>query len=463
MMESKILNRVNLMYIGTAVLFMIISWSYASLQWRLPKNVVKAVSRARGSIVTSDGMVLARSARDDEGNATRVYPLKQLAGQLVGFMDSKSVAGIEGIEHAYNHELTNGQDVVLTINTKIQAQAEQSLAKWVPPSKGDSASVVVLETRTGRILAAASYPPFDPNDWKNQPPSVRRNRPFLDVYEPGSPIKSLTVSAALNENLVTPNTVYDTPMSRYVGTEPHGHRIGDAVNHPARLSTTDVLRYSSNVGISHIVERIPKERLRNYLLEFGYGEKVDLGPVATERGVVQPLRRWDALVATTNGFGQGMSGTTLHLAAAYNVLANDGLYIPPKIVEGSSPGKRREVLSNPQSRQIKPMLQTALEGISHIAGVNGYSCGGKTGTAQMVGSSGRYLSDQYNSTYAGFCQTSDPRFTVAVMVHGARVNYHGSQLAAGIFQEVSASIISMWGIPPENLPPAPPLPSELND
>ncbi|MDO4263314.1 MAG: penicillin-binding transpeptidase domain-containing protein, partial [Deinococcus sp.] len=143
------------------------------------------------------------------------------------------------------------------------------------------------------------------------------------------------------------------------------------------------------------------------------------------------------------------------LAAAYNVLANDGLYIPPKLVEGSQPGARREVLTSPQAKQIKPMLQTALEGIRHAAGINGYSCAGKTGTAQMVGDDGRYMKGQYNSTYAGFCQTGDPRITIAVMVHGAKEEsgtFQGSQLAAPIFQELSAGIISMWGLPPEELP-----------
>ncbi|MFC6617394.1 penicillin-binding transpeptidase domain-containing protein [Deinococcus radiophilus] len=142
------------------------------------------------------------------------------------------------------------------------------------------------------------------------------------------------------------------------------------------------------------------------------------------------------------------------MAAAFNVLANDGLYIPPKLVEGSTFGERREVLKNTEARQIKPMLQTALEGIRHAAGINGYSCAGKTGTAQLV-EDGKYVKGQYNSTYAGFCQTHDPRITIAVMVHGAKVEsgmFQGSQLAAPIFQELSASIISMWGLPPENIP-----------
>lgn len=446
-MEVKIRKRARLLQTLAALIFLGLAWGYAQLEWSVPTSLSRSVVQGRGEILAADGTVLASSA-----DGQRVYPQGALAGQVVGMMGTEE--GLEGIEHAYNPQLESGQDITLTLNPRIQAQAEAALARRIPKSGGDSGSVIVLETRTGRILAAASYPPFDPNHWRDYQPSDWRNRPLLDVYEPGSPIKGLTVAAALNEGAITPDTVFDTPMRRYVGERSSGSTIGDSVPHEPKLTTTGILRYSSNVGISHIVERLPGTRLRDYLLAYGYGQKVDLGPIRTETGTLQSEKKWDALVETTSGFGQGMSGTTLQLAAAYNVLANDGLYIPPKLVEGNDNGERREVLG-PQARQIKPMLQTALEGIRHAAGINGYSCAGKTGTAQMVGDDGRYMKGQYNSTYAGFCQTGDPRITIAVMVHGAKEEsgtFQGSQLAAPIFQELSAGIISMWGLPPEELP-----------
>lgn len=430
-----------------AILFLGLAWGYAQLEWNMPTSLSRSVVQSRGDVRAADGTVLARSV-----DGERVYPQGKLAGQVVGMMGTQE--GLEGIEHAYNPQLESGQDITLTINPRIQAQAEAALARRIPKSGGDAGSIIVLESRTGRILAAASYPPFDPNHWRDYQPSDWRNRPLLDVYEPGSPIKGLTVAAALNEGKITPDTVFDTPMKRYVGEKPSGAVIGDAVPHPPKLTTTQVLRYSSNVGISHITETLEGTKLRDYLLAYGYGRKVDLGPVQTEFGTLQQAEQWDHLVETTSGFGQGMSGTTLQLAAAYNVLANDGLYIPPKLIEGSDTGERREVLSSPQARQIKPMLQTALEGIHHAAGINGYSCAGKTGTAQIF-ENGKYLDGQYNATYAGFCQTGNPRITIAVMVHGAKEDsnmYQGSQLAAPIFQELWAGIISMWGLPPETLP-----------
>lgn len=447
-MEVKIRKRARLLQTIAAMIFLGLAWGYAQLEWSMPTSLSRSVVQGRGAILAADGTVLARSV-----DGERVYPQGALAGQVVGMMGTQE--GLEGIEHAYNPQLESGQDITLTINPRIQAQAEAALARRIPKAEADSGSVLVLETRTGRILAAASYPPFDPNRWRDYEPSDWRNRPLLDVYEPGSPIKGLTVAAALNEGLVTPDTEFDTPMRRYVGDNVSGSTIGDSVAHDPTLTTTGILRYSSNVGISHIADKLPGTTLRDYLLAYGYGTPVDLGPVRTEYGVLQSEDRWGPLVETTSGFGQGMSGTTLQLAAAFNVLANDGLYIPPKLVEGSDTGERREVLSSPQARQIKPMLQTALEGIRHAAGINGYSCAGKTGTAQMVGDDGRYMKGQYNSTYAGFCQTADPRITIAVMVHGAKEDsgtFQGSQLAAPIFQELSAGIISMWGLPPEELP-----------
>ncbi len=451
-MEKKIRNRAHLLQVIVALVFGVLTWGYAQLGWSLPSTLSQEAAQGRGAILAADGTVLARTAADESGKGShRVYPQGTLAGQLVGIMGTQE--GLEGIEHAYNPQLENGEDITLTIDPRIQAQAEAALAKRLPEAGAESGAVVVLETRSGRILAAASWPPFDPGHWRDYKPEIWRNRPMMDVFEPGSTIKALTVAAALNEGAITPTTVFDTPMKRYVGDKVTGGSIiGDSVPHPARLTTTGILRYSSNVGISHIVERLPGEKLRDYLQAYGYGAAPDLGPVQTEGGILQ--KDWNTLVKTTSGFGQGMSGTTLQMAAAYNVLANDGLYIPPRLVEGSSPGERREVLTNPAARQIKPMLQTALEGIRHAAAVNGYSCAGKTGTAQIIGEDGKYMDDAYNATYAGFCQTVDPRVTIAVMVHGAKVSsghYQGSQLAAPIFQELSSSIISMWGLPPENL------------
>lgn len=440
-MEVKIHRRSRLMQFLALLMFLTLVWAYAQLEWGVPQVVKRTVIQSRGAITAADGTVLAQSV-----NGKRVYPQGKLAGQVIGLMGATE--GLEGLEAAYNRSLEGGQNLKLTLDSGVQAAAEASLATAIPKHQGQYGSVVVLETRTGRILAAASYPSFDPNQWRDYSPETRRNRPFLDVFEPGSTIKGLVVAAALNEGLTTPNTQYDTPMRRYVGGR-WGSTIGDSVQHPGRLTTRQVLRYSSNVGMSHIVERFPAERMRGYLNRYGFGEYVDLPTVVTSTGQLQPLRKWDDLVRATNAFGQGMSSTTLQLAAAYNTLANDGRYVSPRLVEGEPAGERREVLRPETARKTREMLQAVIEeGIPHAAGLKGYPLGGKTGTAQVSEGAKGYASNLYDSLFAGFFPADAPRVTVAVMVHGAKVEYHGSQLAAPIYREIASDIISRWAAAP---------------
>ncbi|WP_034383263.1 penicillin-binding protein 2 [Deinococcus sp. YIM 77859] len=443
-MEVKIHHRSRLMQFVALLLFLTLVWAYAQLEWNVPQGVKRTAMQARGTIVARDGTVLARSV-----NGQRVYPQGKLAGQVIGMMGATE--GLEGLEYAYNRALAAGQNLKLTLDPGVQATAEAALAEAVPKHKGEYGSVVVLETRTGKVLAAASYPPFDPNNWRDYSPEARRNRPFLDVFEPGSTVKGLVVAAAINEGLTTPDTVYDTPMRRYVGGR-WGSTIGDAVAHPRQLTTRQILRYSSNVGMSHIVEHFAPEKMRGYLSRYGFGDYVDIPTVMTSTGKLQPLRRWDDLVRATNAFGQGMSSTTLQLAAAYNALANDGLYVSPRLVEGESAGQRHEVLRPQTARVTREMLQAVIEeGIPHAAGLKGYALAGKTGTAQVAGAQG-YTRNLYDSVFAGFFPADAPRVTVAVMVHGAKIGYHGSQLAAPIYREIASEILSRWATAPQEEP-----------
>ncbi len=390
--------------------------------------------------MAADGSILARSV-----GGKRVYPQGILAGQVVGMMGSTE--GLEGLEAAYNRSLEAGNDLKLTLNPRTQANAEAALARGVTKHQGEYGSVVVMETRTGRVLAAASYPPFDPNDWRTSSPNARRNRPFLDVFEPGSTIKGLVVGAALNEGLTTPTSTYDTPMRRYVGGR-WGSTIGDAVAHPKQLTTKQILRYSSNVGMSQIVEHFPAANLRGYLGQYGFGEDVSIPVVSTATGRLQPLRNWDDLVRATNAFGQGMSSTTLQLAAAFNVLANDGLYISPRLVEGTGAGERREVLRPETAKTMRVLLQAVIEdGIFNAAGIQGYALAGKTGTAQVVVDR-KYSNSVFDSVFAGFFPADAPRVTVTVMVRGAKINFQGSQLAAPIYRELASGILSEWASAP---------------
>lgn len=441
-MEIKIRNRSRIMQALALIMFMSLVWAYAQLEWGLPTSVKKPLVQARGSILAADGSPLARSV-----SGKRVYPQESLAGQLLGMMGDTH--GLEGIEAAYNRELENGQNVKLTIQPHIQASAEEHLAKGVKEHRGQYGSVIIMETRTGRILSAASYPAFNPNNWRDyqKTPETMRNRPFLDVYEPGSTIKSLIVAAAINEELTTPETMYKTPMRLHVGGR-WGSVINDVVKHGPRLNTSDILRYSSNVGMSRIVHNFKYESMLNYLSDYGFGRDVDIQKIPTGKGKLHPLDKWNDLIRTTNSFGQGMSSTTLQLAAAYNTLANDGQYIAPRLVEGSIAGERREVLRPTSARTTRNILTDNIHK-TRFAAIEGYGILGKTGTAQ-VAVRGGYSKSLYNSVFAGSFPADAPRVTVAVMVHGAKRNHHGSQLAAPIFREIAADLFSGWGMAPQD-------------
>ena len=439
-MEVKIRTRSALMRLIALAMFLTLVWAYAQLEWGAPQGVRQRAVQARGSILSADGRVLATSVP-----GKRVDPQGTLAGQIVGMMGDTE--GLEGLEAAYNGPLTSGQNLKLTLDSQIQAAAESALNKVVPEHQGEYGSVMVLETRTGRVLAAATYPAFNPNDWRQFSQEQRRNRPFIDQFEPGSTIKALVVAAALNEGLTTPNTLYSTPMSRFVGGR-WGSRIGDAVAHPSTLTTQGILRYSSNVGMTHIVEHFDPKRMREYLAQYGFGQKVALPVVPSGRGILKPLEQWGELVRATNAFGQGMSSTNLQLVSAFNVLANDGQYVAPRLIEGSGGLERRNVLRPEVARSTRQLLLNVVnEGIFHAAGIKGYDLAGKTGTAQVV-VDGRYSSTIYDSVFAGFLPAEAPRVTITVMVHGAKQRHHGSQLAAPIFREVSAQVLSSWGATP---------------
>ena len=440
-MEIKIRVRSRVMQFIALLAFCTLVWAYAQLEWGLPQGVRRAVIQARGSIVTEDGSVLARSV----GNR-RVYPNGPLAGQLIGMMGETN--GLEGLESAYDSKLSAGQNVTLTIDPAVQAAAEGVLKSAVVQHRADYGTVVAIDTRSGKVLAVANYPAFDPNSWKAQSAAVWRNRAFLDIFEPGSTIKGLVVAAALQEGLTTPATLYSTPMRRWVGTRRVGATIHDAVQHPSTLTTKQILRYSSNVGMSHVVEHFPNQKLHDYLSQYGFGQDVQMPTVRSTSGQLQPLARWDDVVRTTNAFGQGMSSTTLQLAAAYNTLANGGLYIAPRLVVGENQPPGHEVISAETARTIRGLLEAVIsEGIPGPAGIKGYALAGKTGTAQVV-IDGHYSATVYDSVFAGFFPADQPRVTLAVMVHGARERYHGSMLAAPIYRDVAAAILSKWAEPP---------------
>lgn len=435
--DYRVARRASLIAFLTLISFMALAVTLAQLTAPPQDSPVPlhAGAGTRGRLVSADGQILAGGPLQ-----RRQYPQGTVAAQLVGFVGA--AGGLEGLERVYDAQLQRGETLNLTLDTRVQAAVEQILADAVARTDAQYATAIVMETRTGDIKAMASTPGFDANAWRGASPDRWRNRAALDEYEPGSVVKALTVAALLNEGRTTPDTVYDTPMwRRYAGAT-----INDIVGHPKRLKTRQILRYSSNVGMTRLVEDVPPAVLHRYFTAYGFGQP---GPLALPSGdgLLLEAEDWGALSQATMSFGQGLTVTTLQLVAAFNVIANNGLYVSPQLILGKRPQARR-VLSTATAASMREMLHGVIdEGIQSRAELPGYHVGGKTGTAQVV-VDGRYSSQVFSSTFAGFVPADQPLFTVAVMVRGAKREYQGSQVAAPIFRDATATLLSLQGIPP---------------
>ncbi len=501
-MEIKLRNRSKAMLLLSLLAFVGMVYAYARIDMGLPEPKKVSSSRIRGRILTESGLVLAQTV-----NGRREYPQKSLAGQLVGIMGKES--GASGLELNLERELAAGRDVTVTLDPAFQTIAESTLAKYTLEHGGESGSLVALEVGTGRVLAVANYPAFDPNPdywqvttremgtgelvlverqtatrsplegfkastlvkpdpsktWTEERP-VREalkesftptlNHAFFVAFEPGSVAKALTVAALINDGAVDLSRYFSTPMTRRIGR----YTIHDAVARPAGVNSLDVqgiLRYSSNVGMSHLVENYSPERLHDYFAAYGLGQSLELrselGRVRTENGLLNDWQHWGDIGRVNNSFGQGFSTTTLQMAAAYSVIADDGLYVRPQLVVGKTfaPEITHRVLRPETAQTVRHFLQYIVEeGIPGQAAVPGYELGGKTGTAQIVVGS-RYSSTLFNSVFSGIFPLGNPRVSMVVMVHGAKEHYHGSQLAAPIFRDVAAEMVAQWGLAPEKL------------
>ncbi|MER3479398.1 MAG: dihydropteridine reductase [Meiothermus sp.] len=421
----------------------------------------------RGRLLAADGTPLAMTPEVGQ----RVYPLGSSAAQVLGYGERGNLRGLEGLERDLEPTLSQGLDVQLTLDPVVQSLAEEALWKGLKASGAEWGSALVMEAQTGKLLAVANGPAFDPSAPRRDPSRDLswRNHAFLVALEPGSTIKTLTAATLLNEGVASLDTQVKAPMSRRIG----GWIINDVVAHPEVLTLKEVLRYSSNVGISTLAERVKPAVLERYFtaLHFKDPEPMPIVKVAAPR--MRPANTWSGVEYANHTFGQGFLITPLHLAAAYNTLANDGSYVPPTLFESgecanaqtqpygpsASTGETRPY--GPSALCSKPVpepvfrpevarsLRRALAQVAvKEAQLPGYAVGGKTGTAQVV-VGGRYSSEIFTALFAGFVPADQPRVTVAVVVYypkGGRI--HGAWVAAPIFRQIAAGLFAYWGIPP---------------
>ncbi len=413
---------------------------------------------------------------------SRLYPLGRTAAHVLGFVGVDH-QGLEGMEFAYDDHLSGepgwtlkvrdalgrplypadepsgasyafgetqqppqcGDDLRLTIDSRFQHIVDRELAYAVERSNGRGGMAVMLDPDTGEVLALSNYPFFDPNNFGEYPSWVRRNRIVTDMYEPGSTFKVFTLAAALEEGLVTPQTVFDTPPETYVT----GRRIRDSLPHDARLTATQIIERSSNVGILQIGLKVGREKLHDYMGRFGFGALTGLEIPGEVRGILRPASEWYPLDTACASFGQGVAVTAIQLARAYAVIANGGWLVQPNIVSNEDTRRPRptRVISPETAAALREILVGAVErGLGKDARGSGYTVGGKTGTAQKVGEEGYLAGKRYIASFVGFAPAQDPALVLLIIVDEPKPIYGGGPVCGPAFARIVKQVLALEGV-----------------
>jgi cell division protein FtsI/penicillin-binding protein 2 len=411
----------------------------------------------------------------------RFYPKRELAAQVLGYvgMDDE---GLSGIERADDDELRGkpgrmlisvdarrkwfgsvekqpdpGENVVLTIDEKIQYIAERELETAMQQTHAESGTVVVENPKTGEILALANRPTFNPNLARDITPKKLKDHAVSDVYEPGSTFKLVTIAAALEEKLTRPDEVFDCQMGSIVI---NGMRIHDSRPH-GLLTVANVLAESSDVGAIKIALRLGEDRFYKYIRAFGFGQQTGIELPGETRGLTKPVNRWSKVSIGAISMGQEIGVTPLQLAAMISTIADDGIWTAPRIVAGTTsrpgapqlvafhPATQRRVISPLTAAQMKQMMQgVVLHGTGRKAILEGYSSAGKTGTAQKVDpATHAYSHTKYVASFAGFAPINNPVITVAVILDSAMGLHQGGQVSAPVFQRVTQQVLEYLHTP----------------
>ena len=349
-----------------------------------------------------------------------------------------------------------GDDVVLTLDRSLQYEAERVLSEQVDEMDAKGGMVVISDPETGEILALANIT----RNTDDEIITAGANRAVIDVFEPGSVNKVITIAAALEEGIVEPDSERVVPW-RYQVSD---HQFSDDHSHPTDpMSVTQILAQSSNVGTIMLGEELGKERIDEYLRKFGFGEKTALDFTNESRGLLLPTDQWSGTSIGSIPIGQGIAVTAMQMLSAYNVIANDGVYVEPRLVDATiaadgtrtelptAPGRR--VVSQETAEQVRAMLVEAVQnGTGKNAQVAGYSVGGKTGTARKPQDTGTYQDRagnyHYVAAFTGMVPAEDPQLSVIVVIDEPTATIYGGSAAAPVFADLSRFALSRFRIPP---------------
>ena len=410
----------------------------------------------------------------------RIYPQGSLAAPVVGFVGREELhtVGRAGFEHHFDaylagepeqylaindavrrevrlerlHRGRAGYDLELTLIARLQARCETVLKKAISRYDARGASAVVADARTGRILALASLPSFEPSRPGEVEPENWRLRPVQDAFEPGSTVKPMVAAAALSSNVVRPGERFDCT---HRGTRVAGHWVRDHAD-PGFYTLEEVVVFSANVGIIEVAERVPEDRLWRAFDAFGFGRRPGIGFPAEASGLLPTTRTWSKMSRAGFALGQELTVSPLQMAMAYAAIANGGWLPQPQLVisdgdekTGATHLPRRRVLDEALARRVRKMLEGVVrDGTGELARVAGFRAAGKTGTAQRV-VDGTFDDTHHISWFAGFLSMPDPQIVVVVAIEDpVKEDYWASTVAAPIFAEIARASATLLDLAP---------------
>ncbi len=424
-----------------------------------------------------------------ERDPMRDYPARDVAANLIGFLgEDEPLAGLErtfdtqlsGKDGKATYEVgggnriplgdnttvapKNGADLQLTIDRDVQWYVQRVLRSTVRGASGDSGVAVVMDTRTGELLALADYPSYDARQPLQSPKSDLGSRALSDVYEPGSVEKVLTAASLIDAGKVTPLTHIEVPSELPVQDRViHDHWDHDLL----RYTLAGVISRSSNIGTVRAASRFTPEQLHDYLVKFGLGQKTNIGVRGETAGLLPDASLWSEVNQATIAFGQGLSVNAVQMAAAINTIANGGVRISPSLVHGSATADdgtvvgtdtttQRRVISARAAKQTMLMMELVTDvddGVAPGAAIPGYRVAGKTGTAQRAGKNGGY-DDTFTVSFAGFAPADQPRFTIYVVVQNPRNGGGGGSIAGPAFSKIMSYLLRRYAVPPTGTKPS---------
>ena len=421
---------------------------------------------ARVAAMGVPGLYLRREFR-------RYYPAADVAAHVVGFTNVDD-RGQEGVERAYQDWLAGksgerhvqsdrrgnlirdlapvkmaqmGGNLSLSLDMKTQYLAHRELAAAVTANKAKGGGIVVIDAKTGEILALSNLPVFNPNNRRNYDPQLVRNRAVIDTFEPGSTMKPFTAAAVLERGLFTPQSVIDTSDNLVIGNK----HIRDEHPHP-QLTVTEVIQKSSNIGAVRMAMALSREQFWETLHRAGFGQRPGSGFPGEAAGRLRDAQTLKPVEQATMAYGHGVSVSLLQLARAYMAFANDGEVVPLSFLRREPHEIVGERVFSPQvARSVRSMMETVTQegGTATHAQVPGYRVAGKTGTAHKL-IDGHYSPDRYVSSFVGMAPASDPRFIIAVMIDEPMAgNYFGGSVAAPVFAQVMAGTLRQFALPPD--------------